>query len=176
MTDSFIKSKEEDAARPQVIRDFVIVRLDDIYLAFDIADVAEVLPYTQPVALPRAPKFCAGTVDVRGVMLPVIDLRCRADVRADERPQRILALRLNDHFIGASVDEVREVYAADESALDDPTVLADRLDTTCVRSTLRWGKRLVPVMDVMRLLMNPEPLRLKRTPHALRRRRGEGKR
>jgi purine-binding chemotaxis protein CheW len=153
-------------------RDFVIVRLEDEYFAFDIADIAEVLPFTEPVRMPRAPKILVGLIDVRGVMLPVTDLRLRAGLKAESHPRHILAIRLADRFIGALVDEVCEVYAADESRVSDVSALTDKLDARFVSRVLRWGQRLVPVMDAMRLLTTDETLRLKRLRHP-RRRRGE---
>jgi purine-binding chemotaxis protein CheW len=151
---------------------FVVIRLEDQYFAFRIADVAEVLPFSEPVRMPRAPKFLAGLVDVRGVMLPVVDLRLRAELQAKERPQRILAIRLEDRFIGAAVDEVCEVYEAQVDEVGDVASLGDRLDSQFVRLALRWGQRVVPVMDAMRLLTSAETLRLKRL-RSPRRRRGE---
>jgi purine-binding chemotaxis protein CheW len=153
-------------------KDFVIFRLDDEYFAFDVADVAEVFPYSEPVRMPRAPKFLVGLVDVRGVMLPVVDLRLRAGLSGDARPRHILAVRLAERFLGASVDEVCEVYAADESRVGDIASLADRIDPQFVRRALRWGQRLVPVMDAAKLLTTDETLRLKRL-RSPRRRRGE---
>ncbi|HEV2707428.1 MAG TPA: chemotaxis protein CheW [Pyrinomonadaceae bacterium] len=153
-------------------RDFVVVRLEDEYFAFDVADVAEVLPYTQPVRMPRAPKFIVGVVDVRGHLLPVVDLRLRAGLSGAAPPRRILAVRLGGRFVGASVDEVCEVYEADETRVLEVASLGERLDAQFVRRALRWGQRLVPVMDAARLLTTDETLKLKRirTP---RRRRGE---
>ena len=154
------------------MRDFVVVRLEDEYFAFDVSDVAEVLPYTQPVRMPRAPKFIVGVVDVRGHLLPVVDLRLRAGLSGEAPARRILAVRLGQRFVGASVDEVCEVYEADETRVMEVASLGDRLDAQFVRRALRWGQRLVPVMDAARLLTTDETLKLKRlrTP---RRRRGE---
>jgi purine-binding chemotaxis protein CheW len=154
-------------------QEFVIFRLEDEYFAFDIADVAEVLSYTEPVRMPRAPKFLTGLIDVRGVMLPVIDLRLRAELNNDARPRHIIAVRLHDRFIGATVDEVCEVYAANEDAIADISALTDKLDPQFVRRALRWGtRRIVPVMDAARLLTTAETLCIKRL-RSPRRRRGE---
>lgn len=153
-------------------RDFVIFRLEDEYFAFDVAEVAEVLPFSEPARLPRAPQFLAGVIDVRGHLLPVIDLRLRAEVGAGATPRHILAVRLGDRFIGAITDEVLEVYAAEASAIAGMGEVADKLDPQFVRRALRWGRRLVPVMDAARLLTTTETLRLKRV-RAPRRRRGE---
>ncbi len=152
--------------------DFVIVRLDDEYFAFDVADVAEVLPFSEPVRMPRAPKFLSGMIDVRGHLLPVVDLRLRAELDAVAVPRHILAIRLGEHYIGASVDEVCEIYEADASHISDLETLGDKLDPQYVRRALRWGQRLVPVVDAALLLATDESLRLRRlrTP---RRRRGE---
>ena len=167
MTDLYEKRVEAEEAQ-----EFVVFRLECDYFAFDVAEVAEVLPYSEPVRMPRAPKFLAGLVDVRGVMLPVMDLRLRAELSAATRPRHILAVRLKERFIGALVDEVCDVYAVDESRVESVASLGDRIDPQFVRRALRWGQRLVPVMDAMRLLTTDETLRLKRL-RSPRRRKGE---
>jgi purine-binding chemotaxis protein CheW len=165
------KAHERQAAAEEAL-EFVVVRLEDEYFAFDIADVAEVLPYSEPVRMPRAPRFLVGLVDVRGVMLPVVDLRLRAELKGAGPPRHILAIRLNERFIGALVDEVCEVYAGGEETVGSVASLGDKLDPQFVRRALRWGQRLVPVMDAARLLTTDETLRLKRL-RSPRRRRGE---
>ena len=166
MTDTFSKADLDDA------REFVVIRLDTEYFAFDIADVAEVFPASEPVRMPRAPRFLVGVVDVRGHMLPVMDLRLRAELPAVRPPRHILAVRLGDRFIGASVDEVCEVYAAQPDEVAGVTALGDKMDPQYVSRVLRWGKRLVPVMDAARLLTTAETLSLKRL-RSPRRRKGE---
>jgi purine-binding chemotaxis protein CheW len=152
--------------------EFVVIRLEDQYFAFDVADVAEVLPYSEPVRMPRAPRFLVGLVDVRGVMLPVVDLRLRAELKASDAARHILAVRLGDRFMGALVDEVCEVYRAEAGMVESVATLGDRIDPQYVRRALRWGQRVVPVMDAVRLLTTAETLRLKRL-RSPRRRRGE---
>lgn len=167
MTNAHDKKREATDAQ-----EFVVVRLEDEYFAFDVADVAEVLSYSEPVRMPRAPKFLVGLVDVRGVMLPVVDLRLRAQLSAAHTPRHILAIRLNERFIGALVDEVCDVYEGSDEKVADVASLGDKIDPQYVRRALRWGQRLVPVMDAMRLLTTDETLRLKRL-RSPRRRRGE---
>ncbi len=153
--------------------EYVVVRLENEYLAFEVMDTAEIFAYTEPVRMPRAPKFLVGVVDVRGHMLPVVDLRLRAGVDATARPAHIIAVRLGERFIGAAVDEVCDVYAADANAVGDIATLADKLDPQFVRRALRWGQRLVPVVDAAKLLTTDESLRLQRIRSTHRRRRGE---
>lgn len=150
------------------------MRLEDYYFAFDVSEVAEVLAYSEPVRVPRAAKFLAGVIDVRGHVLPVVDLRLRASVAANEPPAHILAVRLDDRFIGAIVDEVLEIYTSAPDGIGEIATRGDRIDSRFVRRALRWGKRLVPVLDAKRLLTTTESLKLKRfdKPH---RRRGEKK-
>jgi purine-binding chemotaxis protein CheW len=167
MGDAYDKTGE-----PAQAQEFVVFRLDDEYFAFDVRDVAEVLPYSEPVRMPRAPKFLVGLVDVRGVMLPVLDLRLRAELNAANTARHILAVRLDERFIGALVDEVCEVYEGSEGRVASVASLGDKIDPQFVSRALRWGQRLVPVMDAPRLLTTTETLRLKRL-RSPRRRRGE---
>jgi purine-binding chemotaxis protein CheW len=155
------------------LREFVIFRLDDEYFAFDVSEVAEVFAYQEPVRMPRAPKFLVGVIDVRGHMLPVVDLRLRAEVEAHTQPRHILAVRLGERFIGAIVDEVCEVYEAEEDRIGEVALLGDKLNPQFVKRVLRWGRRLVPVVDALNLLTKDEALRLRRMRPNPRRRRGE---
>lgn len=168
MTSPQLKSREMEES----LDEFVVVRLEDEYFAFDVRDVAEVLPYSEPVRMPRAPKFLVGLVDVRGVMLPVVDLRLRAELNASQTPRHILAIRLEERFIGALVDEVCEVYEGGRESVSTVATLGDKIDPQYVSRALRWGQRLVPVMDAVRLLTTAETLKLKRL-RSPRRRRGE---
>ena len=136
-------------------------------------DTAEIFAYTEPVRMPRAPKFLVGVVDVRSHMLPVVDLRLRAGVDAAARPMHIIAVRLGEGFIGAAVDEVCDVYAVDANSVGDIATLADKLDQQFVRRALHWGQRLVPVVDAAKLLTTDESLRLRRIRGIHRRRCGE---
>lgn len=154
-------------------REYVVVRLENEYFAFDVADTAEIFAYTEPVRVPRAPNFLLGVIDVRGHMLPVVDLRLRAGLDATVKPAHIIAVRLGDRFIGAAVDKVCDVYTASEGQTGDVALLAGKLDAQFVRRALRWGQRLVPVMDAARLLTTEETLRLRRLRQSPRRRRGE---
>ena len=104
--------------------------------------------------------------------MPVVDLRLRAGVATNEHPTHILAVRLDDRFIGAIVDEVREIYTSQTGGLGEIATLGDRIDSRFVRRALHWGKRLVPVLDAKRLLTTTESLKLKRFDKP-RRRRGE---
>jgi chemotaxis signal transduction protein len=105
-------------------------------------------------------------------MLPVVDLRLRAELAASDIPRHILAVRLDERFIGALVDEVCEVYEGSNERVANVASLGDKIDPQFVSRALRWGQRLVPVMDAARLLTTTETLRLKRL-RSPRRRRGE---
>jgi purine-binding chemotaxis protein CheW len=141
-------------------RDFLITRLDNEYYAIDVAEVAEVLPFIKPTRVPHSPKFLSGLIDVRGNLLPVIDMRLRAQLPAMKRPRHIIALRLSSRFIGAIVDEVCDVLTIDEAVSDEMDV-PDQIAPQFVSRAVKWSNRVVPVLNLQTLFTSEEALRLK---------------
>ena len=111
---------------------FVIFRLGDQEYGLPIAAVDEIArPPEQIARLPKAPAFVDGVMNLRGVVVPIVDLRRRFDIASKEPvgSQRILVLALDGGKTGFMVDGVSEVMQLPESCnLSRPGGL-DRTDT-----------------------------------------------
>lgn len=93
-------------------RAIVVFTIGGGRFALDVAAVSEVLDYAAPRPVDGLPPFLAGVLEVRGVVLPVLDLRPRlSDVAGDQAPDdgRILALDSGGVIIGGIVDQVDDV-------------------------------------------------------------------
>jgi purine-binding chemotaxis protein CheW len=152
--------KKAAPAEPQ--REFVVFRLGGVELALDVFAVREVLRMQPVVPLPKAPPFVEGFADMRGVLLPVVDLRVRFEI--DEAGQdaatRIMVTDVGGDRLALVVDRVTEVLRVGETSL---AVLPEYLQgavSACVRSVIRLGPRLIPVLDVETLLSSDERVAL----------------
>jgi purine-binding chemotaxis protein CheW len=100
------------AAVPQV--QLVTFRVGGEEFGLDVFSVHEILNYQQPTPMPRAPDFVEGVLDVRGTLVPIVDLRRRfetPDVVYDA-DTRIVLVDFNDERLGLVVDSVTEVLRA----------------------------------------------------------------
>jgi purine-binding chemotaxis protein CheW len=88
----------------------------------DILSIREIIKLREITEVPRAPRFLLGVVTVRGLVLPVVDLRIRLrlDVAALGRAARILVVMHKGERFGLLVDEVRGVVRFGESQIEPP--------------------------------------------------------
>jgi purine-binding chemotaxis protein CheW len=111
-------------------RDFLTVRVGDEEYGIDILRIREIIKPRLPTEVPRAPSFVSGVISVRGVVMPVLDLRVRLGLGAavDAPPgnesrrdrSRILIVTREDELIGLRVDEVRQVVRLGDDEVEPP--------------------------------------------------------
>jgi purine-binding chemotaxis protein CheW len=95
--------------------DDLIFRLDELRCGLDATAVLEVLPALAVHPLPGQPLFVAGSIDVRGTLIPVLDLRVRfgRPHRAMQLSDRLILARVHDRTLAVWVDAVEGLVAHD---------------------------------------------------------------
>ena len=94
---------------------------DDLY-AMDIMRIKEIIKPQKLVVLPKAPSFMEGALNLRGTVIPVIDLRKRFDFpeAALDKNTRLLIVTIGRQLLGLEVDEVTEVVAVTVKDIKPP--------------------------------------------------------
>ena len=148
------------AAVPQV--QLVTFRLGGEEFGLDVFAVHEILRYQEPTAVPRAPAFVEGVLDVRGTLVPVVDLRRRFELPqiAYGDDTRIVLVDFGGERLGLVVDEVTEVLRAPETAVSPPPRYVRGLAAEFVRGIVRLEGRLVVLLDIDRILSSEERIAL----------------
>jgi len=136
-----------------------VVRLDlgDQQYVIDIRDILEIIFYRPSVPVPHAPSCLQGVIDLRGVVIPLIDLRERLGISAPARgvPAHILIVRLGDGAVGLVVDSVREVLEVEPGAVQVPDA-ASASGRALFRAVCRVHDQLLLLVDVDRLVSSEE--------------------
>ena len=126
-------------------------RLRDGDYALDVADVVEVLSMVMLAYLPGAPPWLIGMLNLRGQVLPVLDLRLRlgftAPALALDTP--IIVARTGDRLAGLIVDEVCDVVSLPAHALAPPDALAG--DAHPIAAVARADARLILLLNLARI-------------------------
>jgi chemotaxis signal transduction protein/hemoglobin-like flavoprotein len=128
-------------------RQLVVTTVNDTFFGIDIEDVHEIIPVPEIRAVPKAPANLLGVIDVRGVVIPVADLR--ACLGFSPRPftpeTRIVLVNHRDEKIGLVVDAVNEVTTLAGDAFES---MADgHGDSPFVRAVARFQDQLVLEID-----------------------------
>jgi purine-binding chemotaxis protein CheW len=127
-----------------------------------IASVREIVRVPEITSVPSAPDTVEGVINLRGKIIPVMDLRKRfgqADIHPDKK-NRILVVELESKLIGLIVNAASEVLKIPPSEIEAPgSVFADG-ESNYVTGVGKLKGRLIILLDVSKLLQQPEFKRL----------------
>lgn len=136
----------------------VIFELDTEHFGVDIARVESIIKLQPITKLPHASSFVEGVTNLRGKLLPVIDLRKRFGLAAREadKNSRIIVVSLDQVEMGMIVDEVSEVLTVPEDAVEAAPAITSTMDSTFITGIAKIDQRLVILLDLHRILTNEE--------------------
>ena len=136
---------------------FVIFTLADEEFAVEVSQVQEIVEMQEITRLPRAPSFIKGVLNLRGKILPVIDLRERLGLaQAAGQAPRIVFAQLENQTVGMIVDSVTEVLPVPENSIEAPPALVADVSGAYLRGLARLGGRLLILLDLSRVLSTEE--------------------
>nr|WP_321501987.1 chemotaxis protein CheW [uncultured Dethiosulfovibrio sp.] len=146
------RGKEEDRRDRSSLDIMRIVTFDlggDTY-GFRLEEVREILRYQEPVSIPDSPPFVEGVLQVRGAILPVVNLRERLRRPGDMDPERakILVADYGDFKIGFIADAIKEVLQVPLSEVSDPpAVVRGESGHQAVCAIVNHCDEIVTVLD-----------------------------
>ena len=148
--------QQEDAAERQV----VVLHLGEELYGVDIAAIHTVITPQAITPVPRTPEFIAGVMNLRGRIVPVLDLRRRFGLPdAAGQGRRIVIVDVEGLTAGLIVDDVTEVLRLPVSAIDAPSRLVASAESDCILGIGRipaadaGEERLIILLDVYRTLV-----------------------
>jgi purine-binding chemotaxis protein CheW len=147
-------SENGSAAAAAAQRENLAFRQGAEEYALDILKVQEIRNYEAPTAIANAPAFVKGVVDLRGVIVPVIDLRVMLRLPdAEYTPQTVvIILNLGDKTVGAVVDAVSDVVQLEAGQIRAAPELTRAVDTGYLVGLATIGDRMLILADIERLL------------------------
>ena len=137
----------------------VLFDLANEHYGVDIATVEGIIKLQSITAVPRAPAFVEGVTNLRGEVLPVIDLRKRFGLGADEKrgkDTRIIVVVMGGKKVGMVVDAVSEVLRVSDTAIEPPSPIVTTVDSVFIRGIAKIGDRLVILLDLGQILTHEE--------------------
>ena len=130
----------------------------------DVLQIREIVRCQEVTPLPRAPELIEGVIDLRGVVIPVIDLRLRFDMAAMAYTDRtcIIVVEIQGHagtiLIGIVVDSVSEVLNIKGDDIEDTPTFGTQLDTAYIFGMAKMEDGVKILLDIDKVL-NAEEIR-----------------
>jgi purine-binding chemotaxis protein CheW len=140
----------------------VVFELAGEQYGVNIASVESIIKMQAVTKLPHAPGFVEGVINLRGKVLPVIDLHKRFDLpeQLTDKDSRIIVVSLAGTEVGMIVDAVSEVLTVAEQAVEPPPAIATTIDSAFITGIAKIDPHLVILLDLSRVLKGEEQVEL----------------
>lgn len=137
----------------------VIFKVGDGDYALPASEVLQMEPYEGATHVPGAPHFVAGIIQVRGRVVPIVDLRVRFGLapRPPSVDTRVVVVQLGDRTVGLLVDLAREVVMLEEKQVQPPPRIVSEGASGFVRAVAHEGKRMLMLVDAAKVI-GEEPI------------------
>lgn len=148
---------KKDVDSKEVLQ-LVTFRLGSEEFSMDILKVQEIIRHMDLTRVPRTPDFVDGVINLRGRVIPVIDLRKRFGMAADERTSetRIIVADVNNSIVGLKVDAVSEVLRLPSDTVEPPPLLVKGTESDYIKGVGKLEGRLIILLDIGKILSKTE--------------------
>ncbi len=148
-------------------KQLVVFDLANEHYGMDIAVVESIIKMQPITAVPRTPAFIEGITNLRGAVLPVIDLRKRFGLPAaeEDKDTRIVVVEMNEQTVGMVVDGVSEVLGVQEESIEPPPAIVTTMDSAFITGIAKDEERLIILLDLNQVLNADEQAGLQTIAH-----------
>jgi purine-binding chemotaxis protein CheW len=152
----------ETPAESRSVR-LVSFRIAGDSFAIDIMTVRQIVPWSQPTAVPGAPGFIEGIILLRGEVIPIVDLRRRLDrpAAAVDRGGSVIIVATSRGVVGLRADEVRRIVDAGTGSFLPAPPLVQNVRGELLVGVLPWREELLLLLDVEAVLSPGDQMALR---------------
>jgi len=139
-------------------REYLTFRLDQEEYGIDILKVQEIRGYEPPTRVANAPAFIKGVVNLRGTIVPIVDMRLKFNCAKAEYNAFtvVIILNLRSRIVGIVVDSVSDVMELPPESLKAAPEIDSVIDSSAVVGLGSLGDRMLILLDIERLMSAPD--------------------
>jgi purine-binding chemotaxis protein CheW len=136
------------------IREFLAFKLGNEEYGMDILRVQEIRSYEEPTRMANAPAFNKGVINLRGIIVPIVDMRIKFNLGTVEYNQFtvVIILNLSHRVVGMVVDGVSDVITLTHEQIKAAPEFSASLDTKYIMGLGAVDERMIILMDIERLM------------------------
>ena len=147
-----------EASSKQTDMEVLSFRLGAEEYGIGILTVQEIRGYEAPTRIANAPQWLLGVLNLRGQIVPIVDMRLRfnlGQVRYDSLTV-VIILNIGQHVIGMVVDGVSDVVTLAPDQVRPAPALGGSIDAECLHGLGTVGERMLILLDIERLMASPD--------------------
>ena len=141
---------------------YLTFKLEDEVFALDIGKVREVLDFTLIAKVPQTPDFMLGVINLRGTVVPVVDMRLKFATTQTETTVNtciiIVEIEIDGEntVLGALVDSVQEVMDLDPDQIEPAPRIGTRLNTKFIKGMGKRDNQFIIILDIDKVFSTDE--------------------
>ena len=144
------------------ITQYLTFKLEDELFALDIGKVREVLDFTSITKVPQTPDYMRGVINLRGSVVPVVDLRLKFGMGLAEKTVNtcviIVEVDLEGEKVvmGAMADAVQEVLDLEPDQIEPPPRIGTKLNTDFIKGMGKHAEQFIMILDIDRVFSSAD--------------------
>jgi purine-binding chemotaxis protein CheW len=141
---------------------YLTFKLDDEIFALDVGKVREVLEHTKITKVPRTPDFMLGVINLRGSVVPVVDMRLKFDMEKTEKTVNtciiITEVEMDDDItvLGALADSVQEVVDLEPEQIEPAPRIGTSINTDFIKGMGKSDEHFTMILDIDKVFSSEE--------------------
>ena len=141
-------------AAGEEFQEFLCFRVSSEIYAINIMEIKEIIKPREATEIPRAPGFVSGVLSLRGIIIPIFNMRLRLGLAEGEKSgrERIIVVKRGDEFIGILVDEVTQVVRISSATIEKPPAVLDGIDRDFVSGIGRFNSQMLILLNQEKIL------------------------
>jgi purine-binding chemotaxis protein CheW len=151
---------KHDSSRSSAVTggEFLTFRLGPEEYGIDILRVQEIRSYEQPTRIANAPPFVKGVVNLRGVIVPIVDLRMKLGCESAvyDGFTVVIVLNVRGRVVGAVVDSVSDVIELGKDSVRPAPAMNSAVDMTFITGIASIQERMLILMDIESLMSSAD--------------------
>lgn len=152
VSDRFIEDAEEEGF--QDMAQFVGFKLDEEAFGIDILLVREIIRILDITPVPETDEYVEGVINLRGKVIPIINLRARLDLKEweEDKDTRIIIIEHDARMIGFIVDRVSEVIRIPRDTIEPPPSIVAGIESEYLDGVTQVEDQLIVLLNITKLL------------------------
>lgn len=144
-------------------RQIVVFSIGEEWYGVEIASVREIIVMQKITPVPRTPDFVQGIINLRGRVIPVLDLRKHFgfEVKPFDEEQRIMVADVGGEIVGVVVDSVLSVMRVPEAAVEPPSPMVTGPEAQYLVGVAKTENKLIILLDMAKIITDAEKRVLK---------------
>ena len=138
---------------------YVIFLLGNKEFGVNIHQTREIISGSDLTFMPNAPDFVCGVINLRGEIVPVIDLKERLklkELQNQNNEEKIIIVAINETLIGMKVDDVEEIIRLEMDNIEDPPEISQKINKDYVSGVGKLNDKLLILLDLDKILSRKE--------------------